>query len=157
MSTVQAIPQDMSTLTPHLICRGAAEAMDFYVKAFGAVDLARLPGPDGGLMHGMMRIGDSHVFLMDEAPEWGALGPQSLKGTPVVLHLYVADVDAAFTRAVAAGAQAVMPPTDMFWGDRYSQVDDPFGHRWSLATHVRDVSPEEIAAAAAKGCGGPEA
>lgn len=157
MSTVQPIPQGMSTLTPHLICRGAAEAMDFYVKAFGAVDLARLPGPDGRLMHGMVRIGDSHVFLMDEAPEWGSLGPQSLNGTPIVLHLYVADVDAAFAQAVAAGAKAVMPPTDMFWGDRYSQVDDPFGHRWSIATHVRDATPEEIAAAAAKGCGAPEA
>jgi len=157
MSTVQPIPPGMSTLTPHLICRGAADAIDFYVKAFGAVELSRLPGPNGRLMHAMVRIGDAMVFLADEAPEWGSLGPQSLNGTPIVLHLYVADVDAFYAGAVAAGAKSVMPPTDMFWGDRYGQVDDPFGHRWAMATHVRDVSPEEIAAAGTKGCCAPEA
>ena len=157
MSTVQPIPPGMSTLTPHIVCRDASAAIDFYVQAFGAVDMVRLPGPDGRLMHAMVRIGDSHLFLMDEYAEWGTLGPQSLKGSPLVLHLYVADADASFAQAVAAGAKPIMAPTDMFWGDRYGQVEDPFGHRWSLATHIRDASPEEIAAGAAQGCGAPEA
>ena len=143
MSKVQAIPAGMHSLTPHLICRDAAAAMDFYARAFGAVELGRLPGPDGRLMHGSMRIGDSHLMLVDEMPEWGALGPQSLGGSPVTVHLYVEDVDAAFQRAVDAGATARMAPADMFWGDRYGQLIDPFGHRWSVATHVRDVPPEE--------------
>jgi uncharacterized glyoxalase superfamily protein PhnB len=142
----------MHTLTPHLVCRGAAAAIDFYVKAFGAVDMARLPSPDGRLAHAMLRIGDSPLFLMDEFAEWGSLGPQSLNGNPVVLHLYVADADAAYAQAVAAGAQPVMPLADMFWGDRYGQVEDPFGYRWAIATHIRDVTPEELAAGAAQPC-----
>ena len=155
MNTVQPIPPGMHALTPHTVCRGAAEAIDFYVRAFGATDLARLPGPDGRLVHAMIRIGDSPLFLMDEFTEWGALGPQSLKGSPVVLHLYVADADATMAQAVAAGAKVVMPLADMFWGDRYGQVEDPFGHRWSIATHLRDATPEELAAGAAIPC--PEA
>lgn len=156
--TVHAIPPDMHTVTPHLICDGAARAIDFYVKAFGAVDLARLPGPDGRLMHGMIRIGDSPVMLMDAYPEYGAAGPLALKGTPVVLHIYSEDVDAAIQQAVEAGARLIMPATDMFWGDRYGQVEDPFGHRWSIATHVRDVAPEDIPAAmAANPCPEPPA
>ena len=143
MSKVQAIPAGMHSLTPHLICRDAAAAMDFYARAFGAVELGRLPGPDGRLMHGSMRIGDSHLMLVDEMPEWGALGPQSLGGSPVTVHLYVEDVDAAFQRAVDAGATARMAPADMFWGDRYGQLLDPYGHRWSLATHVRDVPQDQ--------------
>jgi uncharacterized glyoxalase superfamily protein PhnB len=143
MSKVQAIPAGMHSLTPHLICRDAAAAMDFYARAFGALELGRLPGPDGRLMHGSMRIGDSHLMLVDEMPEWGALGPQSLGGSPVTVHLYVEDVDAAFQRAVDAGATARMAPADMFWGDRYGQLLDPFGHRWSVATRVRDVPPEQ--------------
>ena len=110
----------------------------------------RLPGPDGKLMHAAMRIGDSHLMLVDEMPEWGALGPESLGGTPVTVHMYVEDVDAAFQRAVEAGATAKMPPADMFWGDRYGQVVDPYGHRWSLATHVRDVPPEQLLEASRK-------
>lgn len=152
MSTVQPIPPGMHALTPHIVCRGAAAAIDFYVKAFDAVDLARLPGPDGRLAHAMIRIGDSHLFLMDEFTEWGSLGPQSLNGSPIVLHLYVSDADATYARAVAAGAKPVMPLADMFWGDRYGRLVDPFGHQWSVATHVRDVSPAEMAAAAAAGC-----
>lgn len=152
MEKVQPIPPDMHTITPHLVCQGAAEAMAFYVKAFGAVELARLPGPDGRLMHGMVKIGDSPLMLVDEYPEMGCQGPLALKGSPVTLHLYVADVDAAFARAVDAGARVTMPVADMFWGDRYGLLEDPFGHRWSIATHVRDASPEEIAAAASKGC-----
>jgi uncharacterized glyoxalase superfamily protein PhnB len=145
---VKPVPDGMHMLTPHLVCRDAAAAIAFYQKAFGAVELARLPGPQGKLMHALLRIGDSPLMLVDEFPDWGALGPQSLKGSPVTLHLYVEDVDAAVERAVAAGARLTMPVADMFWGDRYGTLEDPFGHHWSIATHVRDLSPEEIQAAA---------
>lgn len=138
------IPQGMHTVTPHLICAGAADAMEFYKQAFNAVEVSRLPDPQGRLLHASIRIGDSAVMLTDEFPQWGSLGPKSLKGTPVIIHLYVDDVDAFVERAVTAGAKVIMPPEDMFWGDRYGRIEDPFGHRWSLATHLRDVSPEEI-------------
>lgn len=141
---VQPIPHGMRSVTPHLICDGAAAAIEFYKQAFGAVEETRLPGPNGKLMHAQIRIGDSAVMLVDEAPEWNSFGPNALKNSPVFIHLYVADVDALVKQAVAAGAEVTMPPTDMFWGDRYGQLRDPFGHRWSVATHVRDVSPEEI-------------
>ena len=141
---IEPIPQGMNTLTPHLICRDAAAAMDFHAKAFGAVVHAKLPGPDGKLMHGMSSIGDSKIMYGEEMPAWNSLSPQSLNNSPVVLHVYVPDVDAAIAKAVAAGATVTMPADDMFWGDRYGQVVDPFGHRWSLATHVRDVTPEEM-------------
>jgi uncharacterized glyoxalase superfamily protein PhnB len=143
---VKPIPDGMHTITPHLVCRNAADAIAFYQKAFGAVEQGRLPGPDGKLMHAMVRIGDSPLMLVDEMPEWGALGPQSLKGSPVTIHLYVEDVDAVVARAVDAGAKITMPVADMFWGDRYGQLEDPFGHHWSVATHIRDVSPEEMQA-----------
>lgn len=142
----------MHTLTPHLVCAGAAAAIDFYVKAFNAIELVRLPAPNGKLMHAMVKIGDSPLMLFDEAPEWGSRSPQTLKGTPVILHMYVADVDAAMAQALAAGATLTMPATDMFWGDRYGVITDPFGHQWSLATHIRDVSPEEIQAEMSKQC-----
>jgi uncharacterized glyoxalase superfamily protein PhnB len=151
-SHVKAVPDGMHTITPHLVCRDAAAAIAFYQKAFGAVELARLPGPQGKLLHALLRIGDSPLMLVDEFPDWGALGPQSLKGSPVTIHLYVEDVDAAVERAVATGARLTMPVADMFWGDRYGTVEDPFGHRWSIATHVRDLSPEEIQAAAKAAC-----
>ena len=150
-TVVRRIPEGMHTVTPHLVCAGAAAAIDFYVAAFGAIDAGRLPRPDGRLMHAQVRIGDSHVMLVDEMPEWGALGPLALKGSPVTLHLYVPDVDAAVARAVAAGATVTMPVADMFWGDRSGQIVDPFGHHWSLATHVRDVSRDDMQAAMAKG------
>jgi len=139
------IPDGMHALTPHLVCAGAAAAVEFYKKAFGAVEISRLPGPGGKLMHAMLRIGDSPFMLVDEWPEMGALGPKSLKGTPVTIHYYVTDVDAAVARAIAAGAEVTMPVTDMFWGDRYGLLRDPFGHQWSVATHMRDLSHEEIA------------
>jgi len=151
---VKPIPEDMHTITPHLVCDGAAEAIEFYRRAFGAEELGRVPGPDGKLMHGLIRIGDSNLMLVDESPQWGSFGPKSLQGTPVTLHLYVEDVDTVTQRAVAAGARMVMPVEEMFWGDRYGVVEDPFGHRWSVATHVRDASPEEIRAAAEQVCGG---
>lgn len=150
MAKVQPIPSDMHSVTPHLVCKGAADAIAFYVKAFNAVELAKLPGPDGRLMHGMVRIGDSLVMLVDEFPEYGSSSPLTLKGSPVTLHLYVNDVDATVAQAVAAGAKVTKPVEDMFWGDRYGVIEDPFGHVWSVATHVRDLSSEEITAAAAK-------
>ena len=139
-----AVPAGMHSVTPHLVCAGAADAIDFYKRAFGAEEAIRLPGPNGKLMHAAIRIGDSTVMLVDEMPEWGALGPKSLTGTPVTIHLYVADVDAFVARAVAAGATLTMPIADMFWGDRYGQIEDPFGHRWSVATHLRDMTADEI-------------
>ena len=149
---VKPIPEDMHSLTPYLVCAGAAEAMEWYKRAFGAVDCGRLEGPDGKLMHGMVRIGDSALMLSDENAEWGAVGPKTLGNTPVTIHLYVEDVDAAFAKAVEAGATAKMPPEDMFWGDRFCNIIDPYGHSWSIASHIRDVSPEEMQAAAKMGC-----
>ena len=147
MSKVKAIPDGMRSLTPHLVCRGAAAAIDFYGRAFGAIEQFRLPGPDGRLVHACVLIGDSQLFLVDEMPEHGALGPRALKGSPVTIHLQVQDADATFARAVQAGATVSMPLADMFWGDRYGRVTDPFGHSWSIATHVRDVSPDDMVAA----------
>ena len=144
MAQVNPIPQGMHTVTPQLVCASAADAIEFYKKAFNATETARLPGEQGKIMHAMIRIGDSPVMIVDEFPEWKSLGPKALKGTPVTIHLYVEDVDAFFKRAVAAGAKVTMPVDDMFWGDRYGQLEDPFGHRWSVATHKREVSPEEM-------------
>ncbi len=147
---VKPIPEGMHSLTPLLTCAGAADAIDFYKKAFNAVEVSRLPGPKGKLMHASLRIGNSALMLTDEFPEWGGLGPKLLKGSPVTVHLYVENVDAAVEQAVAAGAKITMPLADMFWGDRYAQLEDPFGHRWSVATHKRDLSPAEIQAAMGK-------
>jgi PhnB protein len=138
------IPPGMHTVTPHLVCAGAAEAIDFYKAAFGATEVTRLPGTNGKLMHAMIRLGDSSIMLAEEMPEWGSFGPLSLKGSPVTVHLYVDDADAFATRAVAAGARIKMPVTDMFWGDRYGQLEDPFGHHWAIATHVRTVTESEM-------------
>lgn len=149
MSSVQAIPAGMTAVTPHLVCAGAAKAIEFYTRAFGAVELGRMPGPDGRLWHAQITIDGAPVMLVDEFPEMGSVGPLALKGSPVTIHLYVKDVDATMARAVDAGARIIMPVADMFWGDRYGQIEDPFGHHWSVATHVRDLSPEEIAAGAA--------
>ena len=150
---VKPVPDGMRTVTPHLICAGAADAIEFYKKAFRAVEMGRMAGPNGKLMHAHIRIGDSAVMLVDEFPEWAALGPKSLEKVPrFTIHLYVEDVDAFVTHAVAAGAKMTMPLEDMFWGDRYGKLEDPFGHQWSVATHVRDVSPEELQQAAQKAC-----
>ena len=150
---VPAIPPGMHSLTPHLVCRNAPAAMDFYVNAFGARDSGRLLSTDGKLMHGMMFIGDSALMLVEENPQWGMQSPLGLNGTPVIVHLYVEDVDATMAQAVQAGATMVLPAADMFWGDRYGQVRDPFGHLWSVATHIRDMRPEEIIAASKQDCG----
>ncbi len=143
-------------LTPHLVCDGAAKAIDFYKQAFGAEELMRLPGPGGRLMHGAVRINGATVMLTDENRHWGALGPNTLGGSPVTLNLSVPDVDAAFERALAAGATAVMPVADQFWGDRYGIVRDPFGHSWALLTPIRTMTEAELrdaAAAMMTGCG----
>ena len=143
-SAVKPIPEGMHTITPHLVCKGASDAIDFYKKAFNAVERTRLPGPDGTVMHAMLGIGDSTVMLGEEFPNCGRSGPLTLKGSPVTLHLYVKDVDASFAQAVEAGAKVIMPVTDMFWGDPYGVIEDPFGHSWSLATHTRDLTDEQI-------------
>jgi uncharacterized glyoxalase superfamily protein PhnB len=138
------IPEGMRTVTPHLICAGAADAIEFYKKAFGAVELTRMPGSDGKVMHASIRIGDSTIMLNDEFPEWGSFGAKHFKVSAVIIHLYVENADATFEQAVRAGAKVTMPLDDMFWGDRYGKLEDPFGHQWSIGTHVRDVSPEEM-------------
>lgn len=151
MHNVKAVPEGMRTITPHLVCDGAAKAIEFYKQAFDAKEEARLDGPNGTIMHALIRIGDSQVMLMDESPEWNSVGPKTLKGTPVTMHLYVENADKVYATALNAGAKATMPMTDMFWGDRYGVLVDPFGHSWAVATHVRDVGPKEIEEAAKKG------
>lgn len=153
MSQTKPVPEWMHTVTPHLVCAGAVDAIEFYKKAFNAVEMVRLPGLQGKLIHAGIRIGDSTVMLVDEFPEWGSFGPKSLNGSQVTIHLQIEDVDTAFDQAVSAGAKITMPLDDMFWGDRYGKLEDPFGHHWSIATHVRDVTPEEIQQAAQKACG----
>ncbi len=147
---VRAIPEGYRSVTPHLVVRGAAKAVEWYKKALGAEEINRMPTPDGKLMHAEIRIGDSIVMMADEAPEMGGRSPQSLNGSPCMLNLYVEDADRAWKRAVDAGAKVKMPLGDMFWGDRYGQLVDPFGHEWSIAQHVRDVTPDEMAREAAK-------
>lgn len=140
-----------TALVPHLVCAGAADAIGFYEQAFGATELVRIPGKDGRLMHACVAVNGAPVMLVDELPECGALGPKALGGTAVTLHLNVADVDAAFQRAVDAGATVRMPLEDAFWGDRYGVIEDPFGHCWSLATPQRaPMSEAELRAAAAE-------
>jgi PhnB protein len=140
------IPQGYRTITPYLRIRGCSDAIAFYQKAFGAEELMRMPGPDGtSIMHAELRLGDSMLMVSDEHKDWGVVGPQTLGGTAVGIHLYVPDVDASFKRAVDAGCQVTMPPTNMFWGDRFAKVKDPFGHEWGIATRVEDVPPAELA------------
>lgn len=144
------IPPGMDGVIPHIVCTPCGEALDFYAKAFGAEDIQRMPGPDGRLMHASMRIGKSVIFLADDFPEYcggKSSSPLALGGTPFNLHFYVADCDAAIQRAADAGATVMMPAEDMFWGDRYGVVIDPFGHKWAFATHVKDMTPEEMMAA----------
>ena len=143
-----ALPDGMHQLSPHLVCARAADAIDFYVKAFGATEMVRLPGPDGKIMHASVSINGSSVMLVDEMLEHGIKSPKTLGGTPVTIHLIVPDVDAFVERAVAAGAKVTMPVEDAFWGDRYGVLEDPFGHSWSVATPIKQMSVDEIAAAA---------
>lgn len=143
---VSFLPEGCRTVTPHLVLRDAAKAMEFYQKAFGATTVMCMPGPDGkGVMHAELKIGDSLIFLADEWSGMYAASPLKFNGTTVSIHLYVEDCDKLFNQAVAAGAKVSMPLMNMFWGDRFGQVTDPFGHLWSIATHMEDVPPDDMA------------
>jgi PhnB protein len=142
--SVQAIPKGYHTITPYMTVRDAARAIEFYKQAFGAKERGVMKGPEGKVMHAELVIGDSIIMLADEFPEFGSLSPQSTGGSGTGLHIYIEDVDSAFDRAVKAGATVEMPVADMFWGDRYGKLGDPFGHKWSIATHKADLSVEEM-------------
>jgi PhnB protein len=148
--SIEPIPPGYENLIPHLVCKSCSEAIEFYKKAFGAVEMRRMPAPDGRrIMHAAIRIGNSFVFLVDDFPEYSdgkSQTPLGLKGTSVTLHHYVENCDAAIKRAQDAGATVLMPPTDMFWGDRYGMVADPSGHKWSFATHTKELTPEQMQA-----------
>ena len=144
MSKVKPIPEGYHSVTPYLCCRDAASAIEFYKSAFGATEVMRMGAPDGKVGHAEIRIGDSRVMLADEFPEMGFLSPQSVGGSPVMLHLYVEDVDATVPKAVAAGAKITRPVEDQFYGDRGGQLEDPFGHKWYVSTRKEDLSPEEV-------------
>jgi uncharacterized glyoxalase superfamily protein PhnB len=140
------IPDGYHTVTPALTVKNGAEAIEFYTRALGAKERMRIAGPDGKrLMHAEIEVGNSTIMLSDESPEMGCRAPASVGSTTSSLYVYVEDVDKAFRRAVEAGAKALMPPADMFWGDRMGQIEDPSGHRWGLATHKEDPSPEDMA------------
>ena len=143
-SKTPAIPEGFHTVTPHIVLRNAAQAIDFYKQAFGAEELGRHLTPDGKIMHAAIRIGDSLIMMNDEFPAMGSVSAETLGGTNVILHIQTEDVDSLFDRAVKAGAKATMPLANQFWGDRYGQVVDPFGQRWSLATRVEQLTPQEV-------------
>jgi PhnB protein len=142
---IKPVPDGYHSLTAHITVKGANKAIEFYKKAFGAKELARMPGPDGKtVMHAELIIGDSILMLNEEYPEMGVRAPQPGNGSAVTLHLYVENVDSMFKQAIAAGAKETFPLQDQFWGDRYGKLVDPFGHQWSVATHIEDVPPEEM-------------
>ncbi|MEA2320420.1 MAG: PhnB protein [Solirubrobacteraceae bacterium] len=143
--SVNPVPEGHHTVTPYLAVDDAAAAIEFYGRAFGATEQGRMTGPDGSVAHASIQIGDSRVMLSDPYPQGSARPPKQLGGTTCVMFLYVEDTDAFYRRAVDAGATATMPPDDMFWGDRFAQVGDPFGHVWQIATHKEDLSAEEMA------------
>lgn len=143
-TATKPIPDCYHTVTPYLIVANADKAIAFYKEAFAATESMRLNAPDGKVMHAEIRIGDSAIMMTDESPSCGSLSPQTIGGTPVSLMVYVEDVDTVVDRAVAAGAKLLMAVADMFWGDRCGTIEDPFGHKWTVATHKEDVSPEEI-------------
>jgi PhnB protein len=145
MANVKPIPDEYPRVTPYLIVDGASAAIEFYARVFGATERMRMPGPDGKIGHAELQLGDSMIMLADEYPEMDQRSPKTIGGTPVTLSVYVEDVDDTFDRAVQAGAKALRPVEDQFYGDRAGQFEDPFGHRWSIATHVEDVPPEEMA------------
>jgi PhnB protein len=142
---VAPIPPGYHTVTPYIVCRGAARAIEFYKKAFGAKERLRMDAPNGAIAHAELQIGDSVLMLGDEQPQMGATAPETVGGTASGLFIYHKDVDKAFAQAIAAGAKSEMEPVDMFWGDRYCKLQDPFGHKWSIATHIEDLSPKEMA------------
>ena len=143
-SQAKPIPQDFHAVTPYLTLNDAARALDFYKRAFGAKEVMRMDGPNGKIGHAEIKIGDSKIMLADEMPGGGCQSPQSLGGTTGGIFLYVDNVDAVFNQAVSAGARPEAEPADMFWGDRYGRLKDPFGHSWSVATHKEDVAPAEM-------------
>ena len=145
---VNPIPAGHGTVTPSLVVAGAAKAIEWYRKALGAEEVSRYEGPNGRIMHAEIRIGDSHIMMGDEMPEYGARGPGVLGGTPVSFFVYGPNVDAAWKRAVDAGAKVVMPLADQFWGDRSGCIEDPFGHQWWLSQRVKEMTPEELRKAA---------
>lgn len=142
--SVKPIPEGYHTLTPFLTVRNAVKAIEFYKQAFGAQERGVAKDPNGKVMHAEIKIGDSIIMLSDEFPEFGSLAPESGGSTSMGLHIYLDNVDQAFDRAVKAGAKVEMPVDDQFWGDRYGRLKDPFGHKWSIATHVKDMSAEEM-------------
>jgi PhnB protein len=154
--SIRPIPPGHENLIPHLVCDRCSEAIEFYKKAFGAEEIHRLPAPDGRkIMHAAIRIGQSFVFLADDFPEFcdgKSQTPTALKGTPVSIHRYVENCDAAIKRAQEAGATVLMPARDMFWGDRYGAVIDPYGHRWTFGTHIKDLTPDQMQAALKESC-----
>ena len=154
MATVNPVPDGYPQVTPYLAVDGADAAIAFYRDVFGASERMRMPAPGGRIGHAELQIGDSLIMLADEFPDMGVLGPRSVGGTPVTLSVYVADVDAVFNHAVEAGAQVLRPVETQFYGDRSGQFEDPFGHRWSVSTHVEDVPPDEMARRAAQSMGG---
>lgn len=154
MADVKPIPDGYPRVTPYLHVDGAAAAIDFYRDVLGATERMRMPAPDGKVGHAELEIGDSVVMLSDQYPDMGILGPKTLGGTPVTIHVYVDDVDAVFERAIVAGAKAQRPLENQFYGDRSGQFEDPFGHRWNVATHVEDVPAEEMSKRAAEAMAG---
>ncbi|MGI8776080.1 MAG: VOC family protein [Acidimicrobiales bacterium] len=154
MADVKAIPDGYPQVIPYLSVDGAGAAIEFYSTVFGATERVRMPMPDGRVGHAELQIGDSVVMLADESPEMDVRGPKSVGGTPVTLSVYVEDVDAVFDKAIGAGASVLRPVDNQFYGDRSGQFEDPFGHRWSVATHVEDVTPEEMTRRAAEAAGG---
>jgi PhnB protein len=141
---VQPVPEGYNTVTPYLAVENAAEAIEFYGRAFGAKERARMEGPGGAVMHAELEIGDSLIMLSDPFPQASTKPPKELGGTSVSVFLYVEDIDALYKQAVGAGATSIAEPDDMFWGDRFGAVQDPFGHTWTIATHVEEVAPEEL-------------
>jgi PhnB protein len=154
MARVKPIPDEYPQVTPYLIVDGANAAIEFYAEVFGTTERGRLPGPDGRIGHAELELGRSLIMLADEMPQMGILGPRSVGGSPVTISVYVEDVDAVYERAVKAGAKALRPVEDQFYGDRSGQFEDPFGHRWSVATHIEDVPPDEMSRRAAEMAGG---
>lgn len=155
MSPVKPIPDGYRSVAPYLIIDGAAKALDFYQKAFGATERMRMPSPGGKVGHAEIQLGDCVIMLADEHPEIGARGPRAFGGSPVSLHVYVPDVDAVVKAAVAAGAKVTRPVENQFYGDRLGTIEDPFGHQWHISTHVEEVSPDEMARRAAAKAGQP--
>jgi PhnB protein len=154
MANVKPVPEGYPRVTPYLAVAGASDAIDFYTKVFGATERMRMPGPDGKIGHAELQLGDALIMLADEFPEMGHLGPKAVGGTPVTISIYVEDVDDVFERALDEGSKELRPIENQFYGDRTGQLEDPFGHRWSVATHVEDVPPDEMEKRAAEAMSG---